>query len=139
MDAILGGVILGIGMAVMLSLTSRSVAMQAQGQHQLVAAWLVDELLGMVLVEGPVAYPQLYATDGRFEAPFEDFEFDVAIDDIGLGLPFRVTATVRWPHGPGYHQVQAQTYIAQRLGDPLQPRAPLEPIDRIARYYDDEE
>ncbi len=138
-DAILGGVMLGIGLAVILSLTGRSVAMQIQGQQQLTASWLLDELLTMVLVEGPVTYPQLYATHGRFDEPFENFEFDLDLEDIGLDKPMRVTATVRWPQGRDVKQVQAQTYIAQRLGDPLQPRAPLEPLDRLGRYYDDDE
>lgn len=139
MDAILGGMMLGIGLAVLLSVTQRSLAMQSQGQRLLVASWIVDELLAMVLVEGPVAYPQMYATHGRYESPpFDDFEFDVDIQDIGLGKPLLVTATVRWPRGRGYQQVQAQTYIAQRLGDPIQVRAPFEPIDRLSRYYDDE-
>ena len=139
MDAILGGVMLGIGLAVILSLASRSVAMQTHGAKQITASWLADDLLSMVLVEGPVEYPRQYATHGRFDVPFENYEFSVDIEDIGLRQPFLVTATVRWPHGGDYRDVQVQTYIAERLGDPLQPRAPVEPIDRIARYYDDED
>jgi hypothetical protein len=137
MDAILAGVVLGIGLAVMLSLASRTVAMQGEGQRQIVAAWLVDELLSMVLVEGPVVYPQLYATHGRFDPPFEDYVFEVDIEDIGLREPLRVTATVRWAYGGG-PLCQAQTYIAERQDDPLEVREPLEPIDRLGRYYEDE-
>ncbi len=137
MDVILGAIMLGIGLTVIVSLASRSISVQAQSQRQLTAAWLVDELLAMVLVEGPVNYPKLYATDGRFDFPFEDYEYEVQIDDIGLRQPFRVTAFVRWPHGGDFRHVEAQTYIAQRLGDPSQVRMPLEPIDRIGRYYDE--
>ncbi len=137
MDAIIGGVMLGVGLAVVVSLASRSIAIQAQSQHLLTAAWLVDELLAMVLVEGPQDYPKLYATSGRFEFPFEDYEYEVHIEDIGLRQPYKVTASVRWPHGDDFRQAQAQTYIAQRLGDPDQTRIPVEPIDRIARHYDD--
>ena len=50
MDAIIGGVMLGVGLAVVVSLASRSIAIQAQSQHLLTAAWLVDELLAVVLV-----------------------------------------------------------------------------------------
>ncbi len=139
MDVILAGVMLGVGLAVMLSLASRTLVLQAEGQKQLVAAWLVDELLSMVLVEGPVVYPQLYPSHGRFDPPFEDYEFEVDIEDIGLREPLRVTATVRWAHGRDVRQVDAQTYIAERRQeDPLDLRAPLEPIDRLGRYYDDE-
>ena len=138
MDVILGGVMLGIGLTVIVSLGSRSIALQAQSQRQLTAAWLVDELLAMVVVEGPVDYPKLYSTTGRFDFPFEDYSYEVVIDDIGLRLPFRVTAFVRWPHADDYRQVEAQTYVAERLGDPNQIRMPLEPIDRLGRHYDDE-
>ena len=138
MDAIIGGVMLGVGLAVVVSLASRAIATQAQSQHLLTAAWLADELLAMVLVEGPEVYPKLYATTGRLDFPFEDYEYEVHIEDIGLRLPFRVTASVRWPHGLDVRQAQAQTYITQRLGDPEQQRIPLEPIDRIGRHYDDQ-
>jgi uncharacterized membrane protein YgcG len=114
MDVILAGVMLGVGLAVMLSLASRTVAMQAEGQKQVVAAWLMDEMLSMVLVEGPVIYPQLYPTHGRFDPPFDDYEYELDIEDIGLREPMRVTATVRWAHGRGLRQVSAQTYIAER-------------------------
>lgn len=139
MDVILGGVMMGIGLTVIVSLASRSLATQAQAQRQLTAAWLVDEMLAMVLVEGPVNYQKLYSTAGRFDFPFEEYEFEVVIEDIGLRQPFRVSAFVRWPHGDDFRQVEAQTYIAERLGDPIQVRMPLEPIDRLGRYYDDEE
>ena len=137
MDVILGSLMLGIGLTVIVSLASRSISLQAQSQRQLTAAWLVDELLAMVLVEGPVVYPKLYATDGRFDFPFEDYEYEVRIEDIGLRQPFRVTAVVRWPHSGEYRQVEAQTFIAERQGDPNQVRMPVEPIDRIGRYYDE--
>ncbi len=138
MDAIVGGMVLGIALGVVLTLASRSVAAQTRGQDQLVASWLLDELLGMVLVEGPEAYPQLHPTEGQFEPPFDRYEYDLDIEDTGLRTPFLVTATVRWPQGRQDLQVQAQTYIAGRIGDPVEFREPLEPIDRIGRYYEDE-
>ena len=141
MDVIVGGVMLGIGLGITLTLASRAMASQAQGEKQMVAAWLLDELLAMVLVEGPVEYPHLHPPHGRFDSPFDGFEFDVLLKDLGVGQPFRVTATVSWPRGREERQVQAQTYIAPRFVDPENPieqRAPLEPIDRIGRWYDDE-
>lgn len=138
MDAIMGGVVLGIGLAVVLSLASKSLATQSKGQNQLVASWLVDEMLSMVLVEGPDVYPQLYPTEGRFDPPFDDYTFDLDIEDIGLGRPYLVTATVRWPQGRQDLAAQAQTYIAPRTGDELEIRAPDLPIDRYERIYGDE-
>ena len=59
----------------------------------------------------------------------------LAIEDLGPSEPMRVTATVRWPSGKGIAQVQAQTLIAVRGGDPdMEHREPLNPIDREERY-----
>ena len=139
LDAIVGGVLLGIGLAVTVSLASQSLGAQAHGRHQVTAAWLADELLAMVVVEGPVEYPNLHPRSGRFDPPFEQYQYDIEIDDIGLGKPFRVTAVVRWSGGRDERHIAAQTYIAERKGDPFQIRAPLEPIDRIERYYGDDD
>ena len=141
MDVIVGGMMLSIGLGVVLMLASRALSSQAQGERQMVAAWLLDELLAMVVVEGPVEFPHRQPTHGRFDPPFAGFEFDVNLEDLGVGKPFLVTATVRWLRGREERQVQAQTYIATRYVDPENPieeRAPVEQIDRIGRWYDDE-
>ena len=52
--------------------------MQSSGEKQLTASWLADELLSMVLVEGPDNYPKRNDTSGRFTAPFEGFSFETA-------------------------------------------------------------
>lgn len=133
-DVLVGGVILSIGLGIAMSVASRSLASQTDGEKQMVAAWLADELLAMVVMEGPVAYPQLHDTAGRFDAPFDEYTFDVGIDDQGIGLPFRVTAHVRWDgRGDG---VQIETLIAQRQGDPIEIREPFEPVDREGRYLE---
>lgn len=138
-DVIIGGVLLAVGLAVIISLATRSLRTQTDGEKQLIASWLADEYLSMVLVEGPVNYPKLYDNHGHCEPPFEEFEYDVNIEDRGLHLPFRVLATISWPSGRGNRQVQVQTLISERGGDPYQPRAPLEPVDRIDRWYEYEE
>lgn len=137
MDAMIGGVLLAIGLAVLLSIAGRALAAQADGERRLAAAWLADEVLNMVLVEGPEAFKQLYDTSGRFDEPFETFTYDVDIHDNGIGLPFNVTAIVRWRHGRHDRQIEVEAVIAARLGEEEQPRAPLEPIDREARWYDE--
>ena len=141
MDVIVGGVMLGIGLGVVLTLASRAITAQAQGERQLVAAWLLDQLLSMVVVEGPLEYPHTPPTNGQSDLPFAGFHFAINLEDLGVGQPFLVTATVRWPRGREERQVQAQTYIAPRFVDPENPyeqRIPVEPIDRIGRWYDDE-
>ena len=138
MDVIIGAVILGIGLAVLMSLSSRSLAAQSEGEHQIVAAYLADELLNMVVVEGPVDYPRRYDTAGWFGEPFQDYFYDLAIQDEGLGVPYRVTATVGWNHGRRTQSVQVQTQIAAHEAPP-EPREPLEPVDRYERWFGEED
>jgi len=137
-DVIVGGVILGIGLSVLLSVSARSMALQRAGERRLVASWLADELLCRVLVDGPEDFPLRNDVAGWFDAPFEDYSYEVTIEDEGRGLPYRVIAGVRWDNGPGDF-LEVETRIAVRGGDPDQPREPLERIDREERWYDDEE
>jgi len=140
MDAIIGAVILGVGLAVVISISSRALARQTDGERRTTAAWLADELLNMVIVEGPVDYPKAYDLTGRFDAPFQDFYYELNLDDQGLGLPFRVTAFVRWEAGARWNEATVQTLIAVHGGDPIMDqRAPLEPVDREARWHPDEQ
>jgi hypothetical protein len=144
-DVIIGGVMLGIGLAVIISLNSRSLANQVDGERQLTASWLADELLTTVLVEGPVEYPKLHDMSGQFEPPFSDFDYDVSIDELGSALPHHVTAEVRWNGSGGVRTVRVETYIARRNGDQAESeelsqeaelREPLEPVDREQRWID---
>lgn len=138
-DVVVAGIILGVGMTVLLSTTSRALLAQSDAERRLVATWLADELLSMVIVEGPIIYPQIHDNSGRFEDPFEDYEYDLEIADNGLGVPYSVIATVRWESGRRTRDVRIETLVAVRQGEPEQPRIPLEPIDRESRYYEDEE
>lgn len=137
LDVIIGSMMLGVGLAVVVSLSSRSLALQTDGEKRMVAGWLADELLSMVLVEGPVNYGRQYDTSGRFYPPFEDFYYEVEIREMGVGQPYRVTAVVGWYTSTyGGENVSIQTYIAERMGDPVQPRAPEERLDREQIHYE---
>ena len=147
MDAIIGGVMLGVGLAAIISIASRSLALQADGERRLQAAWLADELLAMVIVEGPKDYAEVHDTSGRFDDPFAEYTFEVEIEDQGFDQPYKVTAIVRWgdPYDRPNDSVKVETLIAQpqyteeQLADErYQQREPLEPVDREARWYDDE-
>jgi hypothetical protein len=138
MDVIVGGVMLGIGLAVVLSVTTRSLARQTEGEKRLTAGWLADELLTLVLVERPDRFPMLYDTASTFEPPFEEFAYLVEIEDLGRGLPYRVAAVVSWSDRQR-DLVRVETLLARRLGEQEEEiREPLEPVDREARYYEDE-
>lgn len=132
LDVIIAGVILAIGLTTLFSITTRSLQMQKAGEVQVVAASLLDTLLGSVLTEGPVDYPKLQSTSGRFAPPFDDFEFQVRITDRGEGTAYEVSATVFHDSGREY---SCDTLIAPKLGEEPDPlREPIEPLDREARY-----
>jgi hypothetical protein len=138
-DVILGGILLSIGLAAIISLATRSLKSQTDGEKQMTAAWLCDELLSLVVVDGPINYPRMHDTSGQFEFPFQDFAFDVDLVDQGADQPYIVTATVSWHAGRGVRSVQVQTMIADRRDDPDETRIPEEPIDREERWYGEEE
>jgi hypothetical protein len=130
-DVVVAGVLLAIGLAAIISLSSRGLAMQQRGEREIVAASLLDELLSEVLMEGPFDYARINPLAGRFDEPFSDFEYELLIDDGAPGVPFRVLAIVRHDSGERY---LCETLMAPRLGEvPDPPRAPTEPIDREAR------
>jgi Tfp pilus assembly protein PilV len=134
LDVIVGGIVLAIGMTVVITLTSRSIAWQADGERRLVASWLADELLSMVVVEGPREYERIYDSNGRFEPPFDQFEFELDITELSVTDPYLVTATISWEQGRSTRSIQVQSFITERAGEEAD-RTPLEPIDRISRYY----
>ncbi len=146
LEVIIGATLLGIGLAVVISLSSRALAAQTEGEKRLQAAWLADELLTMVMVEGPREYSRIYDTTGRFEEPFSEFTFNVEIDDVDLDRLYYVSATVSWPGRSGERSAHVETYIAQRQYDEegilyelMEERIPLEPIDRDARWYGEDD
>jgi hypothetical protein len=138
-DVILGSVMLSIGLAAIISLASRALRAQTDGEKHMTAAWLCDEMLALVVVDGPVNYPRLHDTNGQFEAPFLEFAYDLDIQSQGNGLPYLVTATVSWEAGRGVRSVEVQTLVAERQDDPEESRVPEEPIDREERWYGEEE
>lgn len=132
-DAVIGGIILAIGLAVILSLGARAISMQREGEVRIMAAHLADELLSTIQMEGPSDFIKLYDSFGRYDAPFQDFEYDVSLEDRGLGYPYRVTATII--HVPTGAEYLLETLISDREGDDPNPvRSPSEPLDRETRH-----
>ncbi len=136
-EVVIAGVILAVGLAGIINVSMRSMDMQRRGESEVIASSLLDGLLSQVLVDGVTEFPKLNATSGRFDAPFEDWEFEILIDPEGLGDPYTVTAMVRDARGQAY---TVETRIAPRLGeDPNPDRRPPEPFDRQSAYGKDEE
>ena len=136
MDVIVGAAILGIGLAVVISMSSQSLARQVEAEKQITASWLADELLTMILVEGPDIYGKVHPSRGTCEPPFDDFTYEIELEDDGELLPVHAIATISWEAVGGKHSSAIETYIARRFGDPV-PRVPAEPVDREARYWEE--
>ena len=136
-EVIIAGVILALGAASLLSLTSRALQMQRKGEQKIIAASLLDEILSTVLMEGPQDLVQMNSLSGTCDPPFDEWEFRLEIDSAVGTDPFRVLATVLSPDGDEFN---CATLIAPRLGEEPNPeRIPFEPIDREARWAELEE
>ncbi len=130
-EAVLGGVMLAVGLAVLVSIVSQSLSRQRLGEEQIVAAALLDELLNMVVVEGPDNYPRRNDVAGTFEAPFEDYSYVLDIRSQGEYDPYLVVATVRWDSAGVMREASVETMIAIRRADEqFEPREPGETIVR---------
>ncbi len=133
MDAVIGGVLLAIGMVAILSVGGQALTLQRRGEIDVRAAAAMDELLSMVLTEGPVDFEDLHPSNGRFESdsPYEGFEYAIVIAQGGSGIPANVKLTLKHDSGRSY---SIETRIAEKRGEEPDPvREPAEPIDREAR------
>ena len=132
LDAILGGALLALGLAGVVSLSQRALAMLQRGEREAMAAAMLDELLGQVVTEGPSDFSRNRQAAGRMPPPWPDWEFSVDLDAGGLGDAVTVMATVTDPTGV---QHRCATRVAPH-DDQLTPedRRPTEPIDRRARF-----
>ena len=139
MDAVIGGVLLSIGMVAVLSVGGQAMTMQRRGEVDVRAASAMDEILSGILTEGPVDYPDIHPMNGAFEfgSPYEDFQFSIEIEPSGAGIPALVRVTL--VHETGREYVM-ETMIAEKRGEEPDPiRVPLEPIDREGRLAELEE
>lgn len=138
LDALVGGVLLGLAMVVVIGLTGAAISSQARGERYEIAANLADERLNMVLSVGPESYPGIYKMKGTCDEPFEDYDYEVEISPRPEGDPFFVKTTISWRAAAGTQRISVETLIAPRLGDDPDPdRRPQETVDRSSR--DDEE
>lgn len=137
-DVIVGGILLAVGLTAILSLGARSLSLHQRGEREVIAAALIDDLLGTVLADGPKDFPDLHEMRGFCDPPYEDFQFLVEIDDGNSGVPYKVAVTVQ--HTGTGDAWTVETLIAAKLGEEPDPeRMPVEPIDREERYREQEE
>ncbi|MEE2719707.1 MAG: hypothetical protein VX727_07970 [Planctomycetota bacterium] len=149
LEVIVAAIVLALGMTVVISLSTQSMSRQIQGERRMTAAWLADELLSMVVVEGPRNFANAEpmgwigedARDGYFPPPFDDYSYELDLEAVGDYQPYMVTATVKWMDGVRQKSLAINTRIAPRQGEEEEelPREPIEPLDRESRYYDEDE
>lgn len=136
LDAILGGTLLAVGLAGVVTLSQRSLVMLQRGEQEAMAAAMLDELLAGVVTEGPTAFTQVREPAGRMRAPWPDWEYAVEVRSGAVGDPMDVTAMVRSPEGIEYRCMTRVAPHDENL--PPDERAPEKPLDRATRYDEKE-
>jgi len=142
LDVVIAALMLGIGLAVTLSTASQALRAEVTGERRLTASWLADEALAWVVAVGPSKYLLSEPMEGHFPEPFEDFEWALELTRPSEWRAWHARATVIWQDRSGPMTVSIETRIAQRQGededDPLDWK-PLEPLDREARTWDEDD
>lgn len=130
-DAIVATVMLGAALSVIVSLVGRALAAQRVGERLEVVAMLLDEQLQMIVARGPDDYLQRFPANGKCDAPFTDYEYQLAITSNGSADAYSVRATVSWREGARQLSESVETRIAPRRGDDPDPdRKPSESVVR---------
>lgn len=130
-DALVAAVLLGISLAAVVGMISNAMSAQRRGEQMEVAAMLLDEQLNLVVARGPDQYAQRFGLDGKCDAPFQDYSYELDFDSRSAGEAYTVTATVTWNDSGRRFSESVQTKIAPRLGDDTDPdRKPEENVIR---------
>lgn len=130
-EAIAGTVVLAIALVVVLGLVGRSVRAQSAGENLQIAAMLIDEKLGEVVMLGPERFQSQGQREGVCAAPYQRFRFSVTLRGGRAGDPYDVTATVSWAARGGERSETVRTFVAPREGDDPDPdRRPDRTVER---------
>lgn len=141
LDVLVGALMLGVGLAVLMSLSSQSLQGELTAQRRITATWLADEALAMVLARGPHNYQMNEPMEGYFDPPYDMFTWSLEMNQQGDWQPWVVRSIVTWTDLRGPMSVEIDTLIAPRQGEDDVPEdwKPIEPLDREARTWGDEE
>lgn len=132
-DVLVAVIMLGVALAVMLSLTGRALTAQRQGENLQIAAMLIDEKLSLVLARGPDNYASRFGeVDGDCDKPYEKFHYHLDLSGGTGGDAYTVVCTVTWREAGREQRESVETRIAPRLGDDPDPdRRPAETVQRL--------
>jgi hypothetical protein len=130
-DALVAAVLLGVSLAAVVGMVSSASTAQRRGERMEVAAMLLDEQMNMVVARGADQYAQRFGLEGRCDAPFEDYSYELEFDSRAAGEAYTVTVTVSWVDAGRRFSESVQTKVAPRLGDDPDPdRKPEETVIR---------
>lgn len=129
-DAVVGVIILGVSLAVILSLTGQAISSQRVGEELQNAAMLADEQLNLVLTRGPDDYAKTYPVAGECDEPFQPFSFKLDIADQGGSAPYKVRCTITWDSAGRERSIFVDTLIAPRTLVNQVDRQPVDPVER---------
>lgn len=132
-DVLVAVVMLGVALAVMLSLTGRALTAQRQGENLQIAAMLIDEKLNLVLARGADNYASRFGdVDGQCDKPYQNFRYHIEISGGTGGDAYSVVCEVTWREAGKEQRESVETRIAPRLGDDPDPeRRPETPVSRL--------
>ncbi|MCC6229277.1 MAG: hypothetical protein IT432_08635 [Phycisphaerales bacterium] len=116
-DVIVGSVILGLALTAMIGLVGRAISEQNGGEQLQTASMLIDEQLALVLARGPDNYATRFDTQGTCDAPFDQYRYELDIQERGGSNPYFVRATVFWDSGGKTRSASVETLIAARPGE----------------------
>ncbi len=141
LEVIIAALMLGVGLAVTLSTAAQALRSELTGERRLTATWLADEALALVLAQGPRKYMLTEPMEGRFQPPFEEFDWILDLNQPSDWEAWNVSATVSWRNRSGTMSVTIDTRIAPRQGDEDDASnwKPLEMLDREARTWDEDD
>lgn len=129
-DAIVAVIILGVSLAVILSLTGQAISSQRIGEEMQNAAMLADEQLNLVLTHGPDDYAKTYPMSGDCDEPFTPFHFKLQIDGQGDTAPYKVRCTITWDSAGRERSIAVDALIASRSLINQIDRQPVDPVER---------
>lgn len=133
-EAVVAATILGLGVSAVLTILSRSLAAQAEGEAIDLAARLADERLSLVLALGAESYSAAFPLEAACDPPFEQFRYRVEIAPPAAGADgaaYAVSATITWRTSASTRSITVHTLIAPRSGDDPDPdRKPTETVTR---------
>lgn len=134
-DVLVATLLLGVSLAVLISLTGSAVSSQQRGEQLATAAALADEQLQLVLARGPDDYSRRFPAQGACDAPFDNYRYALDFSGGGtVGEPFKVAVTISWTSVAIPQSLTIDTLIASHNAgedgesDPI--RTPPEPIVR---------